>query len=394
MALKDILSALEEQTSGEEEEQPTEMKAIWISYLDLVPLLQGKDETSFSQAFSEMAENCRQAGLNTLIVQVRPFGDSFYPSEYFPWSSLTGVLTYDPLEIMTAVAEEKDLSIHAWVNPMRGMTESEMADVPENFPMRIWYDDKESQSTYLMIVDGRIYLNPTSAEVRQLIADGAAELAEKYAVDGIHIDDYFYPPSMDFSVDAASYTEYCENGGSLSQADWRRENTFEMVREMSNAVKEKNSRIVFGVSPRGILSQNLEDIYVDLERLAQEPGCLDYIAPQLYYGFNNESAPFSETALVWNQLAEENNIALIPGLAAYKIGGEDPYAGTGKNEWAEDPPLLAAQIQEARTLSAYGGIMLFRYGSIFQPAEERQAAMKEAMETFVPVLQEEANPAG
>ena len=79
---------------------------------------------------------------------------------------------------------------------------------------------------------------------------------------------------------------------------------------------------------------------------------------------------------------------MIAGLAAYKVGGEDLYAGTGKTEWQEDLNLLAAQITEARSLSAYGGVMLFRYGSIFQPEEERQAAMKEAMETFLPLLQE------
>ena len=131
------------------------------------------------------------------------------------------------------------------------MTEAEAADVPESFPIRQWYDDPALRAERLILLDGRIYLNPASEEVRQLIAGGAAELAENYSIDGVHIDDYFYPPALDFSADAGSYAAYCGEGGTLSQEDWRRDNTLRMVREISSAVKKANPAAQFGISPEG-----------------------------------------------------------------------------------------------------------------------------------------------
>ena len=387
-ALEDILRELRQAVPEPEEE----LRGVWIAYLDLVPLLREKSEDQFTEGFSAMAESCREAGFNALVVQVRPFGDSFYPSAYFSWSALTGPLAYDPMAIMTRIAAEKDLEFHAWLNPMRAMTLEEAAAVPEEFPIRQWYDDPALRAERLILLDGRVYLNPASAEVRALIADGAAELAERYSIDGVHIDDYFYPPKLDFSVDGAAYDAYCAGGGTLSQGDWRRENTFRMVRELSAAVKAADPSVQFGVSPRGQMSQNLEDLYIDLERLAGEPGCLDYLAPQLYYGFRNTAAPFSALAEEWNRLAEGHGIRLVVGLAAYKIGRQDAYAEEGQSEWLEDPELLAKEIRASRELSAYGGVMLFRYGSVFQPDPAYASAVEEARETFLPALSEEILP--
>lgn len=384
-ALTDILWELGQAVPALSEE----FRGVWIAYLDLVPLLREKSEDEFLEGFSVMAENCREAGFNALVVQVRPFGDSFYPSAYFSWSTLTGPLSYDPMAVMTRVAADKGLAFHAWVNPMRAMTQEEAAAVPGEFPIRQWYDDPALRAERLILLDGRIYLNPASAEVRALIAQGAAELAENYAIDGIHIDDYFYPPGLDFSADAGSYGTYCAGGGTLSQGDWRRENTFRMVRELSAAVKKAAPSLWFGVSPRGQMSQNREDLYIDLERLAGEPGCLDYLAPQLYYGFQNTAAPFSELAKEWSRLAEANGVDLIVGLAAYKIGRQDAYAGEGESEWVKDPEVLAKEIRESRELPAYGGVMLFRYGSVFQPDPAYASAVEEAAKTFLPALFEE-----
>ena len=174
-ALEDILRELRQAVP----EPEGELRGVWIAYLDLVPLLREKSEDQFTEGFSAMAESCREAGFNALVVQVRPFGDSFYPSAYFSWSALTGPLAYDPMAIMTRIAAEKDLEFHAWLNPMRAMTLEEAAAVPEEFPIRQWYDDPALRAERLILLDGRVYLNPASAEVRALIADGAAELAEK-----------------------------------------------------------------------------------------------------------------------------------------------------------------------------------------------------------------------
>ena len=377
-----------------EEELSEEMRAVWIAYLDLAPLIKGRTEADFRESFSEMAENCRKAFFNTLVVQVRPFCDSFYPSEYFSWSSLVGgALSYDPLSIMTEIAKEKGLAFHGWINPMRGMTEAEIGSVPETFPLRQWYDDPAFRKERLILSEGRIYLNPGSPEVRKLIADGGAELA-RYGVDGVQIDDYFYPPGLGFSADEPSYKAYQAAGGTLSQVDWRRENTFRMVKELGTAVKAVSASILFGVSPRGQLSQSVEQLYFDPERCAEEAGCLDYLAPQLYYGFRNEAAPFEAAAEEWDRLAAGSGVLLIPGLAAYKVGREDLYAGSGSGEWLEEPDLLAREIRAVRELSTCGGVMLFRYGSIFEPEAANAPAMEEAQKTFFPALAGEDPSAG
>lgn len=395
--LTEILTSLLAKTESEEAiTEPEEMKAVWVSYLDLSPMLVGKTEAEFSASAEELCRSCAEMGLNTLIVQVRPFSDSFYPSQYYPWSKwasgeLGKALSYDPVQILREKAKEWELSFHGWLNPMRGCTEEEMSLVPEEYPVRQWYDDPALRAENLMIVDGVVYLNPASASVRELIADGAEEIQRMYQTDGIHIDDYFYPPSMDLSVDASSYQRYQAEGGSLSQEDWRRENTAEMVRMLSEAVHEADPDSQFGVSPRGSLTQNYRDLFIDVEQWIQS-GYLDYIAPQIYYGFENEAAPFEATAFQWNELAESGNIPLIIGLAAYKVGKTDSYAGSGASEWIDSPDLLARQITFSQDLPSYGGVMLFRYDSIVRPDAETADVVSEARSYWEPLLRDTAQP--
>ena len=389
--LTEILSGLWEQQ--EETPEQEEMRAVWVSYLDLSPLLKGKSEAEFAASAKELCQNCAAVGLNTLIVQVRPFCDSFYPSRYFPWSkwasgTLGEALRYDPVRILRDEAGRQGLAFHGWLNPMRGCTEEEMPLVPEEYPVRRWYDDPDAREENLMIVDGIVYLNPASPDVRKLIADGAAEIQENYRTDGIHIDDYFYPPGMEEGADSASYQAYLSQGGTLDLAAWRRENTFAMVKELSAAVHETDPAARFGVSPRGSLEQNYSDLYIDVEQWIQS-GILDYIAPQIYYGFENDAAPFDETARQWDRLARAGGVPLIAGLAAYKVGKTDAYAGGGASEWIESEDLLARQILFARDLPSYGGLILFRYGSLFDPPEETAEAAMRAQAIWAPLLLEE-----
>lgn len=390
--LTEILNGLLAQTETEEEiPAQGEMKAVWVSYLDLSPMLVGKTREEFAKSAEELCRNSLDAGFNTLVVQVRPFSDSFYPSQYYPWSKwasgeLGKALDYDPVQILREEAARQNLAFHGWLNPMRGCTQEEMSLVPAEYPIRQWYDDPELRAENLMIVDGVVYLNPASQSVRELIAKGAEEIQRVYQTDGIHIDDYFYPPAMDFSVDAGSYEEYLAQGGTSSQDEWRRENTEEMVKALSEAVHGVDPDSQFGVSPRGSLKQNYQDLYIDVEQWIQS-GYLDYIAPQIYYGFENEAAPFEETALQWDSLAEAGGIPLIVGLAAYKIGKPDQYAGSGASEWIDSPDLLARQIEFSRELASYGGVMLFRYDSIVSPEAETAEAVSEARSYWEPLLE-------
>ncbi|MEG2597512.1 MAG: family 10 glycosylhydrolase [Oscillospiraceae bacterium] len=368
-----------------------EVRAVWISYLDLAPILLNKTADQFTKSIREMFDNCTSIGLTTVIVQVRPFSDSFYPSQFFPWSEIvTGTLgekpSFDPLEIMVTEAKNRKLKIEAWINPMRGLTPQQVKTIDDTYPIRKWLDNPESNRKNLILFDGRLYYNPASAEVRRLIAAGAAEIAEKYDVDSIHIDDYFYPPSLPFSYDEESYHDYVKSGGSLNQAKWRQDNTSQMVFEMNAAIKAKKKDVQFGISPRGVNSQNEEQLYIDVKKWASTPGYCDYLAPQLYYGFKHGTAAYEQSIKEWNNLITCDQVQLLVGLAAYKVGQRDPYGGTGKDEWVSDHDILAHQIDISRKYKHYNGMIFFRYEQIFHPTPAAKNAMEVEKANFISLL--------
>ncbi len=366
--------------------QQDEVNAIWIAFLDLQKILTGRSESQFTQSVREMYQNCVDAGLNTVIVQVRPYGDSFYPSENFPWSSYaSGVIGvspgFDPLEILVDEAHKMGLDFEAWVNPLRLMTTDEIQEVSPEYPVRQWYDDPKAAAENLISYNGRLYLNPASEEARELIIDGVTEIIDGYDVDGIHIDDYFYPSSLPANYDEASYRA---SGTSLSLADWRRENITTLVGEMYDAVKAADPACTFGISPRGIISQNYELIYADVEYWATHEGYCDYLAPQIYYGFEHATADYAKTLRQWSQMTTADGVSLRIGLAAYKAGNADAYAGSGKTEWQSYTNILARQIDLSRCYDNVEGTILFRYEQIFVSPN---SAMELEKKNFTALLQ-------
>ena len=200
----------------------TELRGVWITYMDLA-LEDGKrSEKDFTEKFRKMAENSKNSGFNTLIVQVRPFNDALYKSELFPTSHIiAGVqgeeLNYDPLKIMCDICNETDLSIHAWVNPYR-VSLNETPDMLSD-------DNPYIKNEELGVeTNNGIYLNPALIEVRDLIVKGVCEIIENYDVDGIQFDDYFYP-TTDESFDKEQYEEYCNTHTEpMSLQEWRMNN--------------------------------------------------------------------------------------------------------------------------------------------------------------------------
>lgn len=266
------------------------------------------------------------------------------------------------------------------------MTTTEIQNVSSEFPIRKWYDDSSLKSQNLIEYDGRLYYNPASAEARKLIADGAAEIVKNYDVDGIHIDDYFYPPSLPDSYDKAQYDTYVKAGGKLSQADWRRDNTSKMVKEMNEAIKKADSSAIFGISPRGVISQNVDQLYIDVKKWCSTPGYCDYIAPQLYYGFEHSTAAYSTVMKQWSELVSCDEVDLLVGLAAYKVGQQDQYGGSGKDEWQVNHDILAHQIDDARAYKNYGGMIFFRYEQLFNPSSTAKEAMELEKRNFTALL--------
>lgn len=367
-----------ELSTGEKDasqQQTEEMRAVWISYLDYASLMTGKTQQDFTANIRQAFQNVAEMGLNTVLVQVRPFGDALYPSQYFPWSFVaTGEEGkdpgYDPLKIMVQEAKAQGLAVEAWVNPYRVRIPGKDAALCSANPVHEMLESGDA-----IAYQNGIYYNPASPKAQELIVNGVREIVQNYQVDGIHFDDYFYP-TTDAAFDQSSYQAYQDQGGTLSREDWRRENVNQLVRKVYAAIKEINPQVLFGISPQGNMENNYNKQFIDVALWLSQPGYLDYICPQIYFGFENETSPYAQTVAQWNRMVRQDGVRLYVGLAPYKVGTQDTWAGSGKDEWTDTRDILARMVQAAREQSSYGGFALFRYDSLFHPAQGVSSQME------------------
>ncbi len=341
-----------------------EISAVWLSYLDLAPMLTGKTKAQFSSSIGKAFDNIAETGFNTVIVQVRPFADALYDSDYFPWSYLcTGSEGqnpgYDPLAVMVSAAHSRGLQIEAWLNPYRVRSSGSTKQLCDDNQASIWLDEG---SDAVVEYQNGIYYNPASAEARQLIINGVEELVENYDVDGIHMDDYFYP-NPDRSFDAESYAAY---EGNLSLANWRRQNVNTLVKEIYATVKSADASVRFGISPTGNNDNNYSQQYADVKKWVQNSGYVDYICPQIYWGYDHATMPYAETVASWNSMVTSPSVKLIVGIGAYRLGES--------GEWNGSSDLLASMVKTARKASSYGGVAMYRYDSLYNSTVPKQAA--------------------
>lgn len=355
-----------------QEEEET-LVGVWVPYFSL-STPEGTQE-AFEANYKKIADTALEKGINAMFVHVRPFSDSLYPSQYFPWSHiLTGTQGqdpgFDPLQFMIDYTHSLGMEFHAWINPMRVKTSETPSTLADSNP---YVQLGEEYPSYFMEYDGGVYLNPAYPYVRSLIADGAAEIAANYDVDGIHFDDYFYP-SQDTALDSAAYEAYTQSVEQpLSLAEWRKDNVNAMVAEVYNAIKEVKPEVVFGISPQGNI-KNDEAMGADVKTWAAVPGYVDYLCPQLYFSFENEALGYTEALAEWAALPRHEGLNLYAGLALYKAG-TDADNGT----WLLRDNIIALQA-EAALEAGYQGVIL--YSSDYLDAEQTAAEMKNAMAVF------------
>lgn len=351
-----------------------EVKGMWISYLDIMNMSSGT-ESAFTSEIAEAYDNCAALGINTVYVHVRSHGDAYYNSDYFPRTKyLSG--SYDPLPIMIEEAHKRNLSFQAWINPLRMCSVSDIGR-ESGYPIYDWAGGERQ----LVKVGSYYYLNPAYGEVIDRIAKSAAEIVANYDVDGLHIDDYFYP-----TTDSSFDTEAFNKSGYDYISDFRRANCDKLVSTLYSAVKTANSSAVFGVSCQGNMSNNYSQMYADVEKWCINSGYVDYIMPQIYFGFDNSSQPFATCVRDWDNLAARGNVPLIVGLTAAKFGAEDQWAGSGRDEWITDRSILKRQFLESFEQTSYGGICLFRYGCVFEPESGVRSQVEQEIADLKSVL--------
>ena len=316
----------------------------WIPYMEYGEYMSGRSEEEFRSAVQERFAAARAEGTDTLYIHVHPCGDAYYRSDIFPKGAcLDG--DYDPFEIMTEETHKLGMKAHAWINPLRCQTAEQMQALPDSFTVKQW-----TMTGQAKLKGERWYLDPSYPEVRQLICDCAAELLDRYDADGIHIDDYFYP-TTDSEWDRAEF----EMSGAADLAQWRRDNCTAMVKALCDTVRAHDSKAEFSISPQGNISADIDTLYADVRLWGGTPGYCDTVIPQIYYGFRNETCPFEATLRQWEELVSGSGVKLVVGLAEYKQGKADKWAGaSGENEWTEDSGIIERQKEMTEQSSASG----------------------------------------
>lgn len=342
----------------DEAEPQQEMRGVWITYMELSTANEdNKSEAAFREKFAHMAYTCKTRGFNTLVVQVRPFADALYRSSLYPASHvLTGVqgeaADYDALEVMCEICGNFGLAIHAWVNPYRikaNETPQELCD--ENIYVK--------RPDICIETDSGIILDPSNEDARKLIEDGVLEIAEKYDVDGIQFDDYFYPTDVG-EADYGEYTEYLDShpASGLSLERWRELNVNILLSEIHLRLQGCGKNVVFGISPQGNLDNNAQ-LSADVVSWCCIKGFADYICPQIYFSLDNPKLGFERAAQDWCDLPLAEGVRLYAGLAGYK-SGTDADEGT----WLGQNDILKAEYNILKKKNEFSGFMLYSYSSL------------------------------
>ena len=374
-------------------------KGLWLSQFDLQSIYSSgsaqRPEADFRKRMETVLDNTVKDGFNTVVLQLRPNADSIYPSDVYPPSkyavgSYAGDFQYDPVAIVVELCKERGLSVHGWINPMRGMTDAEIKQVDDKYLIKQWYNDTAKKNDYIVLVNQNWYLNIAHPEVRKLICDGAAEILEKYEMDGVHMDDYFYP-TTDASFDGKAYNAYKKEGGKLSLADWRKDSLNALVAELYATVKTHDLRALFGISPAGNINTVRDSHYADVDTWCANPGYIDYIMPQVYFGFEHASWAFDKTCKIWQDIIKTDYVTLIVGMSFGKAqSGVDNYAGAaGKDEWTRHKDIMVRSLRHTETLELCKGVTVFCYQYLWDRGNGTiVAATKQEHEAFAAYLKE------
>lgn len=267
--------------------------------------------------FTDLLDEFEKAKINAVIFQVRPQADAFYVSSIEPWSRfITGTQgaaphpAWDPLQFMTDECHKRGMELHAWFNPYR---------VTSNNTETLCGEHLYYKKPYLFVKYGKqIYFDPGEPEAREHTLKVIADVVERYDIDAVHFDDYFYPYKIkekDITVDfpdGRSFAKYGKKDGFAEKNDWRRNNVNILIEALSKTIKEIKPWVKFGISPFGVWRnvssdpsgsnttagcENYDDLYADI-KLWVEKGWIDYNVPQLYFDIGHPAADY-ETLIDW-----------------------------------------------------------------------------------------------
>ncbi|WP_243229346.1 glycoside hydrolase family 10 protein [Microbacterium sp. CIAB417] len=402
-------------------EQPRRFSSAWVATIGNLNFGKPTGEADFAAKYDAVLDDFEMWNMNSVIFQVRPLLDAYYPSEINPWSEFLGGPQgtdpgYDPLAHMVEATHERGMEYHAWLNPYRvtntkmtastilsalGMTAEQVQalSTPEyiaalNTAGILADENFAVQHPELVLsFDEKLFLDPGRPEVRDYVAASVAEIIEDYDVDAIHFDDYFYPYRItvngvnvffgEAGEDRATFEQYGLSAGyedsKAGIEQWRRDNVTGLITEVGDAITAHNeaagTAVQFGVSPFGIWehieldpagshtpitsSQSYSSsIFADTRGWVQDE-LVDYLTPQIYWSFDQGAAPYGELAEWWSGTTADSRTQIYTGHALYKHVNNGGFEAAWMN-----PQEVPNQIRFNQKLDGIDGSVLFSYNDM------------------------------
>jgi uncharacterized lipoprotein YddW (UPF0748 family) len=367
-----------------------EFRAAWIATVSNIdwPSKQGLPSIQQQQELINRLDALRAMGCNAVILQIRPAADALYASEYEPWSRfLSGKQgqqpfpAYDPLSFAIEEAHKRHMELHAWFNPFRALTDSKKNPNP---PSHVTHKHPD----WIISYGGKSYIDPGVPEAREYVTKVIMDVVKRYDIDGVHLDDYFYPyriPGVEFG-DGQSFGRFKESFS--NKEDWRRNNVSTFVATLYNNIKSEKKFVKFGISPFGVwrnASKDPEgsatrggqtcydDLYSDI-LLWQRKGWVDYTLPQLYWEHGHRAAAFETLLPWWENHSYKRHMYF--GLGVYRMAESKALIWQGPTE-------ILKQIEAIRTKCENPGVVFYSASSFNKISSALSDSLKNATNKHV-----------
>lgn len=343
-----------------------EMRGVWIATVANIdwPTRNGISTVAQREELRDMLDELERANINTVIFQARPTSDAFYHSVFEPWSAyFTGKQGrrpepfFDPLQFITEEAHKRCMEVHVWLNPYRLLNNDALSGLDKS---HLYF-----QKPHLFVkYGGKYYFNPGLDETRNYLNQVVKDIVERYDIDAIHFDDYFYPYPVAGQDFPDQETFRRNQRGFTNKNDWRRNNVTMVITELKQTIQSIKPWVEFGISPFGVWRndnvdtrgsatragiQNYDDLYADI-LMWLEKGLIDYVAPQLYWEIGKKNADYAVLVDWWTRNSYNKNVYI--GLYASGLTLRTEAAWKKPNE-------LARQLRMNQHYPAVDGVIFY-----------------------------------